>query len=247
MIEEPYRQYSISLVAESVALTQQVSNRRMTDPATCQKVSRYFQILKDEGEREIQLINDLLDLSRLDSGRDPLFLSTLQLQIWLPHLAEPFFERTKAQQQTLSIAVAPEVLPMTTDFSYLERVLTELLHNACKYTARGERITMSARVATTALGDEPQPLKRALGLTLDRSHSIELTVTNSGVEIPATERDRIFDRFYRIPHNDPWEHGDTGLGLALVKKLVERLEGNIWVESGNGQTSFVLQLPSVLN
>ncbi|MBW4583543.1 MAG: PAS domain S-box protein [Tildeniella nuda ZEHNDER 1965/U140] len=218
----------------------------IADLALFQKVSRYFQILKDEGDREIKLINDLLDLSRLDSGRDPLFLSTLHLQIWLPHVAEPFFERTKTQQQALSIVVAPDLPPMTTDFSYLERVLSELLHNACKYTPRNETVTVVARAVAIVQTDELEVPKRGHLLPCDRADTIEITVTNSGVEIPPAERDRIFDKFYRIPHNDPWKHGGTGLGLALVKKLVERLEGRIRVESGSGQTSFVLQFPSVL-
>lgn len=215
-------------------------------PASFQKVSQYFQILKDEGDREIKLINDLLDLSRLDSGRDPLFLSTLHLQIWLPHVAEPFFERAKTQHQALSIAVASDLPPMTTDFSYLERVLSELLHNACKYTPRDETVTVIVRAVAIVRTDEPGAPKSGRSLPYERANTIEITVTNSGVEIPSAERDRIFDKFYRIPHNDPWKHGGTGLGLALVKKLVERLDGKIWVESNNGQTSFVLQFPSVL-
>lgn len=223
-------------------------------PASVQKINRYFQILKDEGEREIRLINDLLDLSRLDSGSDPLFLSTLHLQIWLPHVAEPFLERTDVQQQSLSIAVALDVPPMTTDFSYLERLVSELLQNACKYTPRGETITLLAHTVTLP-AEEPEPFNAASvtsrctlsdRLPNDHTSTIELIVTNSGVEIPAAERDRVFDKFYRIPHNDPWKHGGTGLGLALVKKLVERLGGKIWVESSDGQTSFILQFPSVL-
>jgi len=223
-------------------------------PPSVQKINRYFQILKDEGEREIRLINDLLDLSRLDSGSDPLFLSTLHLQSWLPHVAEPFLERTKVQHQSLSIAVAPDVPLVTTDFSYLERIVTELLQNACKYTPRGETITLLA--GTVALpAEEPETFKGTSAtsrtspsdrLSSKHTSTIEISVINSGVEIPAAERDRIFDKFYRIPHNDPWKHGGTGLGLALVKKLVERLEGKIWVESSDGQTSFRLQLPSVL-
>jgi signal transduction histidine kinase len=70
--------------------------------------------------------------------------------------------------------------------------------------------------------------------------ALELRVSNTGVEIPATEYERIFDKFYRIPNNDPWKHGGTGLGLALTKKLTESLGGQIHVESGGGQTTFVL-------
>lgn len=67
-------------------------------------------------------------------------------------------------------------------------------------------------------------------------------MSNSGVEIPVTECDRIFDKFYRIPNSDPWKHGGTGLGLALVKKLTEQIGGTVYVESGNGQTTFVVEV-----
>jgi signal transduction histidine kinase len=93
----------------------------------------------------------------------------------------------------------------------------------------------------TAVADQPGSRPFA------GDRTIELSVTNSGVEIPAIECDRVFDKFYRIPHNDPWKHGGTGLGLALVKKLVERLEGTIWVESANRQTSFVMRFPRSLS
>ena len=182
-------------------------------------IKRYFNILQEEEQREIGLINDLLDLTRLDAGTEPLNLSPISLHLYIPHLAESFFERTQQQQQQLSIHI-PEDLPLfTTDLPYLERILTELLHNACKYTPSGETITVSAQ-ATEA--------------------TLELRVSNSGVEIAAAECDRIFDKFYRIPSNDPWKHGGTGLGLALVKKLTERLGGQISVTSSEGQTTFGL-------
>ena len=72
---------------------------------------------------------------------------------------------------------------------------------------------------------------------------IEFCISNSGVEIPLKERDRIFEKFYRIPQNDPWKYGGTGLGLALVKQLVEHLGGAIEVLSANNQTSFCFHLP----
>jgi signal transduction histidine kinase len=74
---------------------------------------------------------------------------------------------------------------------------------------------------------------------------LRLSVSNSGIEIPVEEYHRIFDKFYRIPSSDPWKHGGTGLGLALVKGLVERLQGTITVESAEGQTTFTVELPFV--
>jgi PAS domain S-box-containing protein len=188
-------------------------------------ISRYFNILKEEGKREINLINNLLDLARLDAKTEPLNLLTIALQFYIPHLAETFIERTRQQQQQLIISVPRDLPSFTTDRSFLERILTELLHNACKYTPAGETITVSAQLI---------------------AKEFEIRVSNSGVEIPVMESDRIFDKFYRIPNNDPWKHGGTGLGLALVKKLTERLGGDVSVESSGGQTTFLLKFTTAI-
>jgi len=188
------------------------------------RIGRYLQILKEECQRETSLINDLLDLSRLDSGSEPLLPLTHHLQYWIPHITESFTERTYQQQQQLSITIDDELPTLTTDFNYLEMILTELLHNACKYTPLGEAIVVSAKPEPTALG-------------------VILAIANSGVEIPETELKHVFDKFYRVPNNDPWKHGGTGLGLALVKKRVERLNGAIAVASQNGWTTFTIHLP----
>ena len=68
-----------------------------------------------------------------------------------------------------------------------------------------------------------------------------LSVSNSGVEIPPEEQESIFEKFYRIPSHDPWKHGGTGIGLALVKKLVELLGATILLDSQVGQTTFTIQ------
>ncbi|MBF2025566.1 MAG: GAF domain-containing protein [Oscillatoriales cyanobacterium C42_A2020_001] len=188
-------------------------------------IAQYFQILNYECKREIGLINDLLDLTRLDAGSEPFSLITIDLAAWIPHLAESFTEITTNQQQHLLIQVAAELPPITTDLSYLERILTELLTNACKYTPAAGLISVTADLA-------------------EEEDVFLLRVSNTGIEIPAQERDRIFDKFYRIPNNDPWKHGGTGLGLALVKKLTEHLGGSIQVESQENQTTFTVRLPS---
>ena len=186
------------------------------------RTAQYFQILQDECQREIRLINDLLDLSRLEAGADPLTRTPLDLQTWIPKIVEPFLERTDRQQQLLRLDIAAELPPLTVDHSYLERILTELIHNACKYTPAGETITVSAQAAPK---------------------SLLLRVSNSGVEIAASERAHIFEKFYRIAGNDPWKHGGTGLGLALVEKLVTHLGATIQVNSTPEQTSFTIQFP----
>lgn len=184
--------------------------------------SRYLKILQDECNREISLIDDLLDLQRLENGRHVLSLEAIDLRVWLPQLIEPFYERTQVRQQSLLIHIASDLPLLRTNPSALERIIAELLNNACKYTPPNERIDIKAALIGA---------------------SLQLTVSNSGVEIAPTEQTRIFEKFYRIPNSDRWKQGGTGLGLALVKKLVEYLEGSIHVYSANRETSFVVQLP----
>jgi len=230
-----------------------------------QKAARYFQILKDECQREINLINDLLDLSRLETGGDRPTFDILNLRTWLPHLLQPFQERASNHQQTFHILMPEELPTLTTDPSRLERLFSELLNNACKYTPAGENIWLSIQICATPApapalsplsplptpANQP-PLPRHLTCVLTEPESLRSTaypfvlqiqVSNSGVEVSATELTRIFEKFYRIPNNDPWKHGGTGLGLALVKKLLEPLGGSITATSVNGITQFLVHLP----
>ncbi|MFQ3636627.1 MAG: ATP-binding protein, partial [Cyanobacteriota bacterium] len=183
-------------------------------------VTRYFRVLQDESQREIRLINNLLEMARLEAGTDPLNISTIPLQFFIPYIAEPYVERARNQQQRLEIQIPDPVPSLASDLSYLERILGELLNNACKYTPAGECIILSVELA---------------------SGGLRMCVRNTGVEIPAAERDRIFEKFHRIPDHDVWHQGGTGLGLALVKKLVERLGATIYVDSQHSATTFTVE------
>ncbi len=183
------------------------------------RISQYFKVLQDECQREINLINDLLDLSRVESGTDSLTLTTQELQHWIPGVVQVFVDRATSQQLHLLIDIPAALPPLTTDFDCLKRIVIELLQNAFKYTPPGETI----RVAAAAT-----------------SKTMQLSVSNTGTEIAESELDRIFDKFYRIPNSDPWKYGGTGLGLALVKRLTEHLGANIHTESANHHTTFII-------
>lgn len=187
------------------------------------KVARYFQILHNECEREIRLIDDLLDLQKLFAGAQPLLLSAIQLQEWLPPIVEPFQERARNHQQTLLLDLPPDLPRFICDPTTLGRILSELLDNACKYTPASERIILKVQA---------------------KPGIVQFSVSNSGVEIPERELPHIFDKFYRIPSNDPWKQGGTGLGLTIVKRLIAHLKGTLRVESKDRQTCFILDLPS---
>lgn len=203
--------------------------------------ARYLTILNEECQREISLINDLLDLSRLDAGTEPLILSTANLQDWIAHIIESFEGRIRLQQQELQVEIAPDLPPITTDFIYLRHILMELLHNACKYTPAGGVIRVVAEkvpISTTA--------QELVGNSETGAVFVQISVNNSGVEIPVSEWEKVFDRFYRVPTNDPWRYGGIGLGLALVKKRVEQLRGTISVSSKDDWTSFTVTLPQTI-
>lgn len=184
------------------------------------KFGQLLQILHCQCQREKKLINDLLTLSALEAETEPLILGIIDLKTWIPPIIESFRERTNSQQQQLSLTITTDIPPLQTNISDLKRILIELLNNACKYTPPGELITVSAR---------------------NRVDAVLLCVSNSGVEIPTDEMSRIFEPFYRIPKNDPWKYSGTGLGLALVRKLVRNLGGAICVDSAAGSTTFTLQ------
>ncbi len=188
-----------------------------------ERTQRYLEILQAECAREAELINDLLDLQRLEAASYPTFLAqSVSLQDWLPSLIEPFRSRIQERQLRLHVDISSELPTIVSDLSSLERILAELLNNACKYTPPGEQITVVA---------------------FSEAGRIELQVRNSGTEIPAGELSRIFEKFYRIPSGDRWKQGGTGLGLALVQRLAEHLGGVIRVESAYEQTSFIVNLP----
>lgn len=194
--------------------------------STAEKISAYLQMAQVECDREIKLINDLLDLQRLDAEVDPLDGIPIQLQNWLPHVTEAFQHRINQCQHILKVEIDPNLPPLITDPTALGRVVSEMLNNACKYTPAtpGEVICLSAYFQENK-----------------QQNKFYLSVSNSGIEIPESELGHIFEKFYRIPSADPWKQGGTGLGLALVKKLVSYLGGSISVYSGNGKTTFTLE------
>jgi signal transduction histidine kinase len=185
----------------------------------------YLGILERECHRESRLIRDLLDLQELASRPRQRMCEVLNLGEWLQHQVEPFRHRAEKFQLQLTLQVQEDLPRLTIDSRSLHRVISELVDNACKHTVAGGNIAVEAESSEA----DPQ--------------SVLVSISNN-VEIPMDEQVRIFDKFYRIPRNDAWSRGGTGLGLALVKRVVlERLGGEITVFSQQGWTTFQLKLP----
>lgn len=198
-----------------------------------ERFQQYLQILNTECKREIELINDLLDLQRLEAGTESIPLDRIDLVNWLPNILEPFQSRTRERQQKLQVKYCHELPAILSNHNSLSRIVAELLNNACKYTQNGEEIHFSVEF------DQIKESKKNVNETASK---IRFMISNP-VEIPESELPKIFNKFYRVPNADPWKQGGTGLGLALVQKLVEQLRGNLSVTSSNGWTTFTLELP----
>jgi len=201
----------------------------LRNSSTDDRRAKYIGILEQEAVREAELINDLLDLQQLQAAPRPVELEPIQLQDWLPKLLEPFQLRFAARQHQFQMEIAPGLPTVASEVASLRRILAELLNNACKYTAPEGQISLMA-----AMEPATEP-------TL--SDQISFTISNQAI-IPEVEISKIFDKFYRCPNADPWKQGGTGLGLALVQKLVERLQGEIQVTSQAGWTQFKITLPA---
>jgi len=173
-------------------------------------------------DRMIRLINDLLDLSKIEAGQMKLQLSHVDLK----EIAETALRtlKTLAGQDriTLRLEAAPDVPDILGDRDRLEQIITNLVSNAIKYSPAGGEVT----VEITATGGW-----------------VQCTVADQGCGIEEKDLDRIFGKFQQV--GKPVRGGGTGLGLPITQALVTELKGNIWVESEVGKGSrFVFCLPA---
>lgn len=185
-----------------------------------EQFQRVFKIFKGSCQQQNKSVNDLLTLCYLDAQNATLNPELIDLRSFIPQIVEPFKEQAERQQQQLIINVPEEISRLQSDVTLLERVINELITNACKYTPAEEIISITAE---------------------EKEQKIYLSVSNSGIEIPREEQESIFEKFYRIPSHDPWKHGGTGIGLALVKKLVKLLDATVQLDSQAGQTTFTIE------
>ncbi|MEO0940208.1 MAG: response regulator [Cyanobacteria bacterium J06642_12] len=188
------------------------------------KRQRYLSMLESECEREIRLVEDLLLMRELTVQLDSEQRHRLELGQLVGSIVEANSSAPHAQHVDITFATSPHKYWVHLNEHYLSRVLNELLENACKHS--GSRGRVSIDVSERAC----------------QHNWVAIGVRNDG-EIPQAELQHLFDTFHRVSQGDRWQTSGTGLGLALVKQIVERLGGSISVTSAGGWVQFDLHLP----
>lgn len=185
---------------------------------------KFLHTIQRHTERLNSLLEDLLALSRLESARPGLARERVELAPLLAAALEDFRARPSAEGHRLSLAVEPALPAILADPLKLGQVLDNLVSNALKYTPRGSRIELAARIGSV--------------------DTIVVSVRDDGPGIPAADLPHVFERFYRVDKGRSRETGGTGLGLSIVKHIVQLHGGRVWAESRvGGGTIFFFTLP----
>ena len=184
----------------------------------------FVDIIERNSERLQHLVEDLLDLSRIEARELPLRLEAVELAPVVDQLLVLHRKLAETRGLVLRAELAPSLPPVRADRHALEQVLGNLVDNAAKYASPGATVTVRAA--------EDGPLTR-------------IAVEDTGPGIEASHLPRLFERFYRVDRGRSRELGGTGLGLAIVKHLVEAMGGTVTVTSELGVGScFAIALPS---
>jgi len=204
---------------------------------------KYVQIFRSAGENLLNLINDILDLSKVEAGHLTLETEPFYLGEVTQKTCDIMGIRAREKNIGLSCRIAPDVCQdLTGDANRLQQILLNLIGNAVKFTEAGEVImTVDREMEIQEHQDE-------------RSCLLHFTVADTGIGIPADKVERIFERFTQADSSMTRRYGGTGLGLTISKQLSELMGGRIWVESNLGKGSafhftarFHRQAPLVLS
>jgi two-component system phosphate regulon sensor histidine kinase PhoR len=190
----------------------------LNDPPDAETSRRFFATIVANARRMQRLVDDLLDLSRIESGRwqpdaEPVDVATAAEEVW-----NGLADRRSEREVTFAMEIAPDAALVLADADGVRQILTNLIDNALRYTPAGGRIVCRTE-------------RRDGGLTL--------SVIDSGQGIAGDHLPRIFERFYRVDSSRSRAEGGTGLGLAIVKHLLEAHGGRVWAESERGRGTAV--------
>jgi PAS domain S-box-containing protein len=187
----------------------------------------YVKTLKISSEALLSIINDILDFSKIEAGRIDLVNSPFNLRECVEQAIDLLAPNAAEKHLELAYAIAPHVPGWVKgDATRLRQVLVNLLGNAVKFTQRGEVVLRVACLDVAAVGGRS-----------NMQHKLHFAVKDTGIGIAAQHIDRLFQSFSQVDASFSRQFGGTGLGLAISKRLVEAMQGAIWVESQVGAGS----------
>jgi len=191
-------------------------------------------LMQRSSQRLLRLINQLLDLSRIDSGKMKLQASCQDILPYLKGIFSTFLLRAQHKKIQMDFKSKPDSIPLFFDPQKIEDIMNNLLSNALKFTPVGGHILVSVIISDQKSGESLN------------SGFVEISVTDNGIGIPKEQLPYIFDRFFQVQGSSHRKEGHkgTGIGLAFIKELVNLHHGKINVHSAEGKgTTFVIQLP----
>ncbi len=209
-------------IAAVRSATETLQTGALEDPVAA---NRFLDIIERNAQRLQSLVEDMLELSKLESNEFKLKRERVELQRVVPIVLALFRERAEKKGVRLVSELTAALPAVEGDPRALEHVLSNLVDNAVKYCPSGTRIVVSASA------DDAR---------------VRLVVADTGNGIPAEHLPRVFERFYRVDAGRSRELGGTGLGLSIVKHMVETMRGKVAVESSVGKGStFIVSLQRV--
>jgi signal transduction histidine kinase/DNA-binding response OmpR family regulator len=204
---------------------------RMLDGPTTPEARQHLELIRRHAEYLMRLISQVLDLSTLESRKMPLRATPGDLAHELCTIVAPFATAAEARGIRIHLDAPAGRTSACFDRDVLEKIINNLLSNALKFTPAGGTITVSLAWPDGAAPGSPRP-----------ADAVELSVADTGIGIPPAHLPRIFERFYQVRGGAARE--GFGIGLALVKELVELHGGSVTVESDVGRgTTFTVRLP----
>ncbi len=208
--------------------------RRFDDPWIRRKTG----VIRDHAGRLLQLVNQILDLSRLEAGQMQISPRRGDIITVLRRVTDSFISHAEEKDIDLRFDSAEEACAALFDRESIEQVMMNLLSNAFRFTEPGGRITVTVRCDVTSAGEEKDPARG----TRDGRSMLEVVVSDTGCGIPSQHLPHVFDRYYQV-HAQSYA-GGSGIGLALARELVRYHGGEIHVSSEEGQgTTFTFTLP----
>lgn len=191
-----------------------------------ERLGKYFERINQSGTRLLEFVNDILDLSKLEAGKQIFSLEENNLMEVLSGAIQQLEFQFKEKNITVDIKTDENLQNGYFDRSSIHQVITNLLANAIKYSPDNARVYIQILHASMVLGrretdNEEQP-------------ALCFCIEDEGIGIPATELDSVFDMFIQSSHTDTGA-GGTGLGLAISKEIITNHHGKIWAENSEGR------------